>query len=328
MVRILSSDEVRSLIDLEDVLDAVEETFAKQRAGDVERPERPHYPVGKGLDAEDPDTPMGTALVMPAYVHGSEHFATKLVSVHDGNPSRGLSTVNAQITVNDASTGLPVAYMDGTFITSARTGSIGGLTARTFTEGPVTVGVIGAGTQARWQLRAIAAATEIDRIHWFDIDESVLAEGIDELEGDIDAPIEAVDRADAAASDVDILVTATTSPEPVFDGEALTPGTVVVGIGAYTPEMQEIGSTTFERANVVYADVPTEVATIGDVTGAGQEVTDLVPFSDALAGKSGRSDGTDIIVVESVGSAVMDAVTANYVFERARADDVGTDVTL
>lgn len=146
MVLVLTDAEIDAVLALESLAGEIEHALVKQAAGAVERPERPHYPVGAGLDSDDP---LGTGLVMPAYVHGEEYFATKLASIHEGNAERGLATLHAQIVLADARTGEPVAVLDGTRITNARTGCIGGLAARELVTDPVRVGVVGAGAQAR-----------------------------------------------------------------------------------------------------------------------------------------------------------------------------------
>ncbi|MFW6265892.1 MAG: ornithine cyclodeaminase family protein [Halanaeroarchaeum sp.] len=325
-MRILTASDVRSVLEMETILDVIEAAFEKQRAGEVERPDRPHYPVGVGRKADAPTEPFGTGLVMPAYIHGAPYFATKLVSVHEDNPGRDLPTVNAQIVVNDAETGLPVALMDGTHVTSARTGAVGGLAARHLTSGDLAVGVVGAGTQARWQIRAIDAATTIESVTFFDLDAEILDAAVAELDDEIDAPVTAAGSADEAVAGADLVVTATTSPEPVFAGETLEDDTVVVAIGAYTPAMQEIGPKTFERAAAVFADVPNEVADIGDVREAPIGREDLIPYGDLLAGAIDAPDG--IVVVDSVGSAVMDAATAEFVYDLADERDLGTVVDL
>lgn len=328
MVTVLDADEVRSLIELEELLDVIEEAFVLQGRGDVERPDRPHYPVGAGLDEDNPDEEYGIGLAMPAYIHGASYFATKLASVHDDNVEYDLPTIHAQISVNDAKTGVPVAYMDGNHITSARTGSVGGLAARELTAGPVSVAVIGAGTQGRWQVRAIDAATEIEEVRFSDLDEEMARDAVAELEDEIDATLSVAESAAVAVRDVSMVVTTTTSTQPVFPGEELSPGTVVVAIGAYTPEMHEIDETTFERAALVYADVPEEVIEIGDLTATDLELDDLVPYAQLFEGTVRPESADDIVVVESVGSAVMDAATAEFVYDRAADRDVGTDISL
>jgi alanine dehydrogenase len=156
MVLFLTDDDVHRVLDLRALVPIVESALVKQAAGEAERPHRPHYPLGQGLESDDP---LGTGIAMPAYVHGDDVFATKLVSLHEGNEDRGLPTLNAQIVLSNARTGVPLSFMDGTRITNARTGCIGALAVREFASEPVRLGVIGAGAQARWQTRAIAAVT-------------------------------------------------------------------------------------------------------------------------------------------------------------------------
>ncbi|WP_101297796.1 ornithine cyclodeaminase family protein [Halegenticoccus soli] len=321
MVRVLSDGDVASLLDLDALLPVVEEAFRRQGRGEVERPERPHFPVGAGLEG---DEPLGTGLVMPAYVHGAAYYATKLVGVHEGNPARGLPTVNAQIALTEAATGRPAAYLAGTRITNARTGCIGGLAAKYLASGPASLGLIGAGTQARWQARAVAAAIEVETVRVYSPSDSREACAADLRAEGLDA--EAVDSPREAVADASVVVTATTSTEPTFPGDALAPGTLVVAVGAYTPEMRELDAATVERAARIFADVPGEAATVGDLPNA--DPASLVPLSAAFEGEEGRRDDEEVLVVESVGSAVLDAAAAEHVLERAIERDAGTTVEL
>lgn len=321
MVRILSESDVAALLDLGELLPVIEDAFLAQGRGEVERPERPHFPVGAGLND---DEPLGTGLTMPAYIHGAGRYATKLASVHPGNPERGLSTVNAQIAVTDARTGLPEAYMDGTRVTGARTGCIAGLAARDLAGDPLTVAIIGAGTQARWGTRAIAAGSELDSVRIYSPSDSKRRCAADLAERGITAtPVGSPEDAVAGA---DVVLTATTSEEPVFPGSALAPDALVVAVGAYSGEMRELDGETIERSEAVLADVPEEAIHTGDLRGSGVSAADLVPLSAVFEGEFDRPDG--IVVVSSVGSAVLDAATADHVVDRAEEADRGTDVSL
>ncbi|SFR31867.1 ornithine cyclodeaminase family protein [Halogeometricum limi] len=319
-VRVLSEDHVASLLSLSDLLPEIERAFVKQGCGEVERPPRPHYPVGT-------KTP-GTALTMPAYVHGDATYATKLAAVHEANAERNLPTVNAQVAVTDAETGLPLAYLAGTRVTNARTGCIGGLAARELATGPVRLGVFGAGAQARWQTRAIAAATDLERVRIYSPSDSRESCAADLRERFPDVDVAAVDSPDEVVSDANVVVTATTSTEPVFDGARLTPGTLVVAVGAFTSEMRELDEETVRRASRLFADVPEEAVETGDFADSDVGVTDLTPLSDVFEGAVGREDDGEILVVGSVGSAVLDAVTAELLYEKAREADVGSVVDL
>ena len=329
MVRVLSDDDIASVLDLEALLPVVADAFEKQRAGAVERPERPHYPIGTGLDPDATDDPSGTGLCMPAYVHGADYAATKLVSVVEDNPERGLSTVTAQIEVIDAETGQPVGYLAGNRITNARTGCIGGLAARELAAaGPLDVAVIGAGTQARWQTRAIAAAVGTDRLASVRVysPSDSRRECAADLEAELGVPATAVERPREAVADADVVVTATTSTEPVFPGEALASGALVIAVGAYTAEMRELDDATIDRADRVFADVPEEARETGDLRE--HDGLDVRPFGDAVVGEAGRESDDEIVVLESVGTAVLDAAAVEFVFDRALERELGTTVPL
>ncbi|WP_331236478.1 ornithine cyclodeaminase family protein [Natronorarus salvus] len=322
-VRVLSEEEIDDLLSLPELLSVVEEAFLADGRGETVRPDRPHFPVGKGLRGEGP---LGTGLTMPAYIHGRDHYATKLASVHPGNAERGLPTVNAQIALTDAETGQPVAYTAGTLVTNARTGCIGGVAARALCEGPIDLGVIGAGVQARWQSRAIAAGSTVRSIRIYSPSDSKNECAVD-LDGELDAHVTAVDSPADAVSEADVVVTATTATEPVFPGAALSAGTVVIAVGAFSAEMREIDSETVDRAAAVIADVPEEVVETGDIRETGLRVEELIPLSDVLSAEWSREVG-EIVLVESVGSAILDAAAAEHLFERAIAEEVGTIVGL
>lgn len=328
-MRVLSDDDVAEVLDLEALLPVVSDALCAQGRGEVERPERPHFPIGERAsppEGGDPRAdPYGTGLVMPAYVHGSPYYSTKIVSVVDDNPTRGLPTVNATIALTDSRTGLPVAYLAGTRITNARTGCVGGLSARELAnEGPIRLGVIGAGTQARWQVRAIAAATDIDSVRVYSPSDSREACAAALREAGLDCT--AVDSPAAAVRDASVVVTATTATEPVFDGDDLSPGTLVIAVGAYTAQTRELDDRTVERAARLFADVPEEAAETGDFPHHGTDA--LTPISAVLEGDASRAHRDDILVVASVGTAVLDAASAELVYETAVNAEVGMKTSL
>src|SRR5699024_6068322 len=111
---------------------------------------------------------------------------------------------------------------------------------------------------------------------------------------------EAADSVAEAVHDADVVVTATTATEPVVPTDALAPNTVVVAVGAYTSEMQELEPATLTGARDVFADVPMEAAETGDTRAAGLSVDALRPLSAALDEQP--HEGCRVVL--SVGSAV------------------------
>ncbi len=327
MVLVLSAEEVDRSLDLAELVDVVDDALVKQAAGKVERPQRPHFPVGAGLDGEEP---IGTGSVMPAYVHRADHYATKLVGIHEGNTERGLPTINAQVVLTDARTGLPKAFMAGTTITNARTGCIGAVSVRELApesdgEG-LTLGVIGAGAQARWQTRAIATVATLSDVRIYSPSDSRKACATDLNEEGI--PARAVDTPRKAVEEAGVVVTATTATEPVFPSDALDVGSLVIAVGAFTADMQELDPRVFERAEQAFADVPEEVAETGDLLASDLDVDDLIELGVPLADGYVRKSSDGILVVVSVGSATLDAAAGETVYRRAVETGDGTEVPL
>lgn len=323
MVRVVPETVVERHLDLASLVEIVGEALVKQAVDEVERPERPHFPVGQGLDGP---ASKGTAIAMPAYIHGAERYATKLVGVHEGNVDRGLPTINAQIALTDARTGIPEAIVAGTMITNARTGCIGALAARELAPDPLTLGVIGAGAQARWQTRAIATVAGLEDVRVYSPSESRQACAHD-LSGE-GIPARAVDDPATAVRGADVVVTATTATEPVFPAAELGDETLVVAIGAFTEQMRELEQTVIEGAETVFADVPSEVIETGDFRGTDLTASDLVEFGSILGdGDHDLSPGTRAVVA-SVGSATLDAAATDAIYRRAAEANDGTDVEL
>ncbi len=319
---VCSEAAVRETLDLPALVPVVEEALVRQARGEVERPDRPHFPVGQGLDDEDP---RGTGIAMPAYIHGAAQYATKLVGVHEDNPDRGLPTVNAQVVLTDARTGLPDALLAGNALTNARTACIGALVVREFAPATRTLAVLGAGAQARWQTRAIATVADLSDVRVYSPNTREACAADLREEG---VPARAVGSARATVEGAGTVVTATTATAPVFPPDALVPGALVVAVGAYTAQTQELAPAVLERAAEVVADVPAGVAETGDLLATGLGAGDLVPLGAVLAGDVPVDSRDEVVVVESVGSAVLDAAAATFVYERAEETGVGTDLSL
>jgi alanine dehydrogenase len=323
MVLVLSEEEVDAALDLAGLVDVVGEALVKQARGQVERPDRPHYPVGVGLDG---DEQTGTGIAMPAYIYGADQFTTKLVSVNEGNADRGLPTIHAQIVLTDVRTGVPDAFMGGTTITNARTGCIGAVAVRELAPETATLGVVGAGAQARWQTRAIDTVAELSDVRVYSPSDSREACATDLRDEGV--PAAAVESPGAAVQGADTVVTATTATEPVFPPEALGPDALVVAIGAFTAEMQELDPAVLDRASATYADVPDEVAETGDMLAANVGVDDLLALGALLDEENDSSRPEGLVVVGSVGSATLDAAASTTVYQRALEEESGTELSL
>ena len=139
--------------------------------------------------------------------------------------------------------------------------------------------------------------------------------------------IELADSANAAARGADVLVTATTSCEPTFDGDVVRPGTHINAIGSYRPEAREVDAAAVERAYVVADSREACVKEAGDLIIPGRKPD--AELGEVINGAArGRADAEEITLFKSVGLAVQDAASASWVLQEAERLGVGTLVDL
>ena len=150
----LDADAIRAAVPVEELLDAVERAYRDVAEGRDRSPLRSRV-----------ELPGGDLLLMPGVRAGGSGSTVKLVTVVPANAERGLPTIQALVIWFDAETGRPLAILDGETVTAMRTGAASGVATRLLARpDAATLGVIGAGGQAEWQVRAVAAARPIRRV--------------------------------------------------------------------------------------------------------------------------------------------------------------------
>jgi ornithine cyclodeaminase/alanine dehydrogenase-like protein (mu-crystallin family) len=253
----------------------------------------------------------------------------KIVSVYGGNPKVGLPTVAATVLALDPQTGMPLALMEGDSLTALRTGAAGGVAARYLARANAkTVALFGAGVQARAQLQAVMAVRQIARVFVVDPLETAAQRLADDISAWPHAPdVIIADSPQAAITQADIVLAATTSTTPLFDGNDLKPGTHVTGVGSFAPEMQEIDENTIRRARVVVDQRDAAMAEAGDII-IGNAVIDAEIGEIVNGDKPGRQNDEEVTFFKSVGLAVQDAATAAAVLEAARTKNLGTVIDM
>ncbi|MFB6293151.1 MAG: ornithine cyclodeaminase family protein, partial [Halonotius sp.] len=152
----------------------------------------------------------------------------------------------------DADSGEPLALLDGASMNPFKTGATGAVGVDALARADAeTVGLIGSGAQARGQLRATATVRDLTAVDVYSPTEAHREAFADEMAETLGVDVTAVDSSAAAVADADIVITATTASEPVFDGEQLAPGTHVTAMGQYHPKKRELDTTTIEQSTYV-----------------------------------------------------------------------------
>ncbi len=318
-VLVLNQQEVEELLDMEGCIEAMEGALAALARGEVDMPLRTVFrPEGQ-------DTLIG---LMPAHRAGeSPLYSLKTVCVFPDNPKRGLDAHQGTVTLFDGETGEVRALMNASAVTAIRTAAVSAVATRLLAREDVhTLGILGAGVQARSHLEAMRTVRGFERVLVY----SPTAEHARALAEEGGA--EAVESAEAAVRAADVVVTATSSAEPVLRREWLAPGVHVNVVGGRPPQMRELDTATIAESAFFVDRRESAEAEAGDYRLAleegaiGPEHIRAELGEVVIGAKPGRQDDEEITVFRSLGLAVEDLAAAEYVLRRAQERGIGTAV--
>lgn len=319
-LRILSRNKVAAAVTMSQAIAAMADAFAQLSSGRATVPLRVHQ------EAEG-----GVTLLMSAYLPTQLSVGVKIVTAYPENPSRDLPMIHALVMVLDAETGVPRALMEGAHLTALRTAAATGLaTDRLARPDAGVLALFGAGGQARHQLEAVRAVRPIREVRIVARTAGSARRLAEEVEG---VQVRVLEDRRAALDGADVVVAATTSTSPVFDGGDVSPGAHVNGVGSYTPSMQEVDAKLVARARVVVDSRVGALAEAGDLRiplerGTLREA-DIAELGEVVSGtRPGRRSPEEITFFKSVGNAVQDAAVAAMVLDAAERRGLGRVIEL
>ena len=230
----------------------------------------------------------------------------------------------------DAESGAPLAVLDGAHMNPYKTGAVGAVGTDVLARpDATTLAMVGSGSQARGQLRAIDAVRDLERVDVYSPTKENREGFASEMNGQVAPTVAAVASSAAAVEGADIVLTATNAREPVFDGDRLDPGTHVTAMGNYTPGRRELDDTTVARATYVLdlrarADRDAASLMAAVENGAVDEAHVHGDLGEVLVGDvPGRTDDDEITVFDSGGTAIETVAAAHLLYERARERGLG-----
>jgi alanine dehydrogenase len=316
----LTSEDVAGLATPGEFVDAVREAYRQRGEGAAAEPRetlRADDPPGKltGYSAILPETgAMGGYTYAAGFADRDAHFVAPLF---------------------DTETGRPLAVVDGASMNPFKTGAAGAVGADALARDDATeVAVIGSGAQARGQLRALAAVRDLETVWVYSPTKEHRESFAGEMAGRLDASVAAVASAAAAVEDADVVVTATTAAEPVFEGDLLEPGTHVTAIGQYDPEKRELDHETIRRSRYVpdlRARAFQDAGSFLSALEAGVVDEDHVhaELGEVVAGVApGREDDEEVTVFDSGGTGIETVAGAHLLYEKAREAGLGQSIEL
>ena len=322
----LARRDVESLLDMPAAIEAVADAYRLIHLGQAELPVRSNIPVARHA---------GSLMTMPAYLGGDvDALGAKLITFYGTNPAqRNLPAIQGKIVLFDPETGALQAFIEAGLLTAMRTGAAGGVAARYLARADArTLTIFGSGAQAPYQVEAVLCERAIERVLVLSRQHSHAERLAARLARRFGIKAEAATEVEEAVRAADILVTATSAHDPLFDGGLLRRGTHVSGIGSHLPEASEVDVTTLRRAKVVVDQLSSCLAEAGDIikpirAGLYDRGKIHAEIGAIIAGeRAGRSDESEITFFKSVGLAAQDVAVARAVYLRALAQGVGVEL--
>jgi ornithine cyclodeaminase/alanine dehydrogenase-like protein (mu-crystallin family) len=291
----INEEQVRAALSYDVLIPAIRVALADFSAGRVVQPLRTVMSVAQYT---------GWFAVMPA-VYG-DVMGAKMVTFYPRNADKGKHTHLAMIQLFRADTGEPLAMLDGRLITEMRTAAVSAVAVDLLARPDAKVlGILGSGVQARSHVRALSRVRRFEEIRVWSRSESNARRFAEEVGG-------RVTTAEEAVSGADVVLTLTSSPEPVLFGRWLKKDSMVCAVGAVTPDRRELDDEAM-RGAVVVESREAGMRESGDILLAKAQVT--AEIGELLKGvELDRRDRS--VVFKSVGIAIEDVAAAKLVYDR------------
>ncbi|MER9052300.1 cyclodeaminase [Mesorhizobium sp. M0923] len=316
-MKILSEASLRALVPLDlSAVRCIEYAFLALSNQDVLMPPVLRLDIAKFKGEVD---------IKTAYVPSLDNFAIKISSGFFSNPVLGLPSTSGMMVVLSASNGLVEAVLlDNGYLTDVRTAAAGAVAAQYLSRKDASVvTVLGAGMQARFQLRALTLVRPVREARIWARDESKAKALADELSLELRIPVAAFQKPWDATSGSHIIVTTTPSCEPILQAQWLEPGQHVTAMGSDAEYKNEIAPAALACADLYAADSASQTRKIGElhhalVAGSIEDRPDFCELGEVIAGsRPGRQDDSQITIADLTGTGVQDTAIANLALSRA-----------
>lgn len=317
MALLLRDRDVQSLLEISDTIDALEQAFTALSHGNAINRPRTRVIQNNGI-----------LHTLAASYAGAGALGLKTYTVF----RQGVRSVVLLFSSED---GRLLSIIEAEWLSRMRTGGTSGLATRNLANPQSSlVGLIGAGKQAATQLMGVCAARPIRKALVYSRRQPECEAFCQRMAEQLQIEVVPVSSSREAVEEADVVITATTSGEPVFAGEWLKPGCHVNAIGSNWVRRRELDDDTMERASLIVTDsVEQARAEAGDLvipTNAGKlEWESVWELADVVAGDGPqRNSSYDITVYKAVGVALEDITVAARAYARAREQGVGEEIDL
>ena len=314
-MRIVQQDEIRTVLNSKNVIDAVCTAFIDQSLGHIQMPPPVQMVFGKGGE-----TIAGDCHVKTAYSDSYPYFCIKVATGFYQNPAKGLNVNNGLVLLLSTETGEPLAlFQDGGLMTSARTAAAGALAASLAGgASPHRLGIIGTGHQAEMQSRWISAHKDISTITLYGRSETKVRNLKKKL-SNLDVEVTIASTISECAEQSDIIVTTTPATSPILLSEHIRAGHHIVALGADSPGKTELDPNILARADLIVTDDHEQCLAHGEfghAVRAGQVAANADTSFGSLLADSTRAarTGSSLSVVDLTGLGAQDLAIASLIY--------------
>jgi len=323
-VTILTEAELRQCLGMdEDSLAAVSDGFTRLAQGEATVP-----PI---LRVDIPEN-QGEVDVKTAYVHGLDSFAIKIAAGFFNNRELGLPTGSGLMMLVSTKTGFPEALLlDNGYLTDVRTGIAGAIAARHLAREAIEVaGVIGAGMQARYQMRGLMLVRKFKRLLIYSVIPEEVELYVKEMSEEFGVEVEVATDYQAVVEQSDVVVTTTPANEPYLRAEWLHPGLHITCMGSDSEHKQELHADVFGQVDRIVCDRKSQCFRLGELhhaldVGVISEESEITELGEITAGlKPGRQSESEITICDLTGVGVQDTAIARLAYLRALENEFGT----
>jgi len=321
-ILVLDNRQIRELLQMAECIELMAAALSALAREEVYQPLRTivRPPEARGL--------LG---LMPAYRAGEQGaFGLKAICVFPENPAKGKDAHQGAVMLFSRETGELLALMNASEITAIRTAAVSAVATRLLAREEVQqLAIIGAGVQARTHLEALAAVRTIKHARVAARNSEHAQQLVREMQPKVGFPIDAVGTNEEAVRGADVIVTATSSLEPVINRDWISPGAHINAIGTHSPNSREIDGATMAVARIFVDRRESALNEAGDYLLAAKEglITPesiLGEIGELLIGrKTGRTSATEITLFKSLGLAIEDVVSADYLYQKAQSQNAG-----
>lgn len=309
---------IAQLVSAEDAFKAVESCFASMARGDAY-----NFPVVREALGEGRQYGFKSGLDRAGAMLG-----VKAGGYFPGNADRGMINHQSSVFLFDPETGKPQAMVGGNLLTALRTAAASALSIERLARKDARVlGIVGAGHQAGFQLRAAAKVRRFERVIAWNLHPDMLPK-LGAVAAELGLPFEAVDL--PRLREADVIITITSSPAASLMAAHVSRGVHLACMGTDTKGKQEVDPALVAAAHV-FTDEVAQSITIGEaqhaVAAGTLDPSAIIPLGDVLIGRDpGRRSPEEITLFDGTGVGLQDLAVAAVAVTRARERGMGIDV--